>query len=218
VVNPDDLVETYGTDSLRLYELFIGPPEVDSEWDDNGIEGVYRFINRTWNIVNDNIGKTVPMDLDLKRTRNRLIKDVSERLEGFRFNTVVSAFMSYVNYLYDRANSGIDQESMETLSILLAPFAPHLAEELWSRLGHGESVFKAKWPTWDDAVLEEESITVPVQVNGRLKATLQVAKNLDQSSVLSLAKSNDAVSAAIEGKQIVKEIYVPGKIVNFVVK
>jgi leucyl-tRNA synthetase len=132
VVNPDTLVETYGTDSLRLYELFIGPPDVDSEWDDNGIEGVYRFINRTWNVFLDNVGKNNPTTDELAKARHRLVRDVTERLENFRLNTIVSAFMSYTNFLYEMGRESIDGASLETFAILMAPFAPHLLKSCGS--------------------------------------------------------------------------------------
>ena len=136
VISPDDLVRDYGCDSLRLYELFVGPPELDSEWDDRGIEGVYRFINRYWNMVMDNKDKNVAPTKNMLKLRHKMIYDISTRLEQFSLNTVISGFMEYTNKLTDLAKKegGIDKETLEVAAILIAPFAPHLGEELWSSL------------------------------------------------------------------------------------
>jgi leucyl-tRNA synthetase len=218
VVSPDELTEKYGCDALRIYELFVGPPELDSEWDDRGIDGVYRFINKLWNLFNDNLNKQVPVTKELEKTRNKLIYEVTLRLNSFNLNTVVSAFMEYTNKLIDlsRNHGGVDQETLEALATLLAPFAPHMAEELWSLLGHENSVFENEWPTYDEEKMKDDTITMPVQVNGKVRGTLEIGADEDKNSVLSKAKA--VIEANIEGKTIVKEIYVPGKIINIVVK
>ena len=219
VVNPDELVETYGADSLRLYELFIGPPEVDSEWDDHGIEGVFRFLNRVWRLVEENKHKNVQPRPELVRQRHRFIAEVTRRLEDFRFNTAVSSFMSYVNFLQDENEKGIDRESLENLVVLLSPFAPHIAEELWQRLGHTESVFvEGKWPSYDPKYLEEEEVTIVVQVNGKLRETFNIRKGAGKEEVSGQARKLAGVAKVIEGKQVIKEIFVPDKLINFVVK
>ncbi|MEW6299405.1 MAG: leucine--tRNA ligase [Thermodesulfobacteriota bacterium] len=248
VVSPDEMVERYGADSLRLYELFIGPPELDSEWNDSGIEGMYRFLNRVWHLVNSRArrgagtatgtGTTVATGAAvrattaagaratggtpaaLERERHRAAMEVTQRLEAFKLNTAVSALMSYVNFLNDWVdeNGPVDADSLETLVKLLAPFAPHIAEELWQRLGHNESVFTANWPEYDPAKVEEDLVTLPVQVNGKLRGTIQVHKDAPEEEVLAAAREAGTVARHIAGKQIVKEIYAPGKIVNIVVR
>lgn len=218
VVSPDELVENYGCDSLRMYELFVGPPELDSEWDDRGIEGVYRFMNKIWKLVTDNIDKDVKVTKELEKLRNTLIYEVTERLNKFNLNTTVSAFMEYTNKLgaYANANDGVDKETLETLVRLLAPFAPHISEELWEQLGHETTVFKTEWPVYDLSKMKDEQIKMPVQINGKVRATVVVDADADKDTVLTVAK--EAIAARLEGKSIVKEIVVPKKIINIVVK
>lgn len=220
VVSPDEMLEKYGSDSLRLYELFIGPPELDSEWNDNGIEGMYRFLNRVWNLVNthrDACGRTSAV---LERERNRAVMEVTQRIEAFKLNTAVSALMSYVNFLNDYAeeSGSVDRRSLEALALLVAPFAPHIAEELWRRLRHDGSVFAANWPEYDPDKVTEDLLTLPVQVNGKLRGTIQVNRDTSEEEILAAAKEAGTVARHIAGKQIVKEIYAPGKIVNIVVR
>ena len=214
VVNPDELVEHYGADSLRIYELFIGPPEVDSEWMDNGIEGVYRFIQRVWNLVVRSLKDMPEPVLASEKMRHRLIATVAERIESFKLNTVVSAFMEYIN----QVGSTLDRKSLETLVILLAPLAPHLAEELWQMLGNEPSVFDAKWPEVDPEMLVVEKVVVAVQVNGKTRGTVEVAVDAPEQDVMSAAAKITSVINAVSGKAIVKTIYVPGKILNLVVR
>ena len=152
VVNPDELVEHYGADALRIYELFIGPPEIDAEWMDNGIEGVYRFIQRVWAIVENSVNVNIEPTRKSEQLRHRLIKTITERLESFKLNTVVSAFMEYVNEVSQvfGGKQMIDRKSIETLAILLAPLAPHFAEEIWAKLGNENGIFvNATWPSFD---------------------------------------------------------------------
>ncbi|MEW5867230.1 MAG: leucine--tRNA ligase, partial [Bacillota bacterium] len=220
VVSPDEMVEKYGSDSLRLYELFIGPPELDSEWNDNGIEGMYRFLNRVWNLVNAHRDACGRPSAVLERERNRAAMEVTQRLEAFKLNTAVSALMSYVNFLNDYAeeNGSVDRKSLETLVLLVAPFAPHIAEELWRRLGHDSSAFTANWPEYDPDKVTEDLLTLPVQVNGKLRGTIQVNRDAPEEEILAAAREAGTVARHIAGKQIVKEIYAPGKIVNIVVR
>ena len=214
VVNPDELVEHYGADSLRIYELFIGPPEVDSEWMDNGIEGVYRFIQRVWNLVVRSLNDLPEPTLASEKMRHRLIATVTERIESFKLNTVVSAFMEYIN----QVGSTLDRQSLETLVILLAPLAPHLTEELWQMLGHKPSVFDAQWPKADAEMLVADQVTVAVQVNGKTRATVDVAVDASETDVMSAAAEITSVKNALSGKEVIKTIYVPGKILNLVVR
>ncbi|MBO6149457.1 MAG: leucine--tRNA ligase [Lachnospiraceae bacterium] len=214
VVSPDDLVRDYGCDSLRLYELFVGPPELDSEWDERGIDGVYRFLCKAWNMVLENREKQVEPTKELLRLRHQLIHTISTRLEAFSLNTVVSGFMEF-NNKFLKLKGGVDRETLETFVILLAPFAPHISEELWQELGHETSVFAEKWPQADTEAMKEDTVEIPVQVNGKIRATIEVAADAEKEAVLIAAK--EAVADKLQGS-VVKEIYVPGKIVNIVVK
>ena len=216
VISPDDLVRDYGCDALRLYELFVGPPELDSEWDDRGIDGVYRFITRFWKLVMEQKDAGVKETKELVKIRHRMVYDITTRLESFSLNTVISGFMEYNNKLIDMAkNGGVDKETLETYVILLAPFAPHIAEELWSQLGHTDSVFHASWPAYDKAAMEDDEVEIAVQINGKTKATVTLAKDVVKDEALAAGKA--ALGDKLTGN-IIKEIYVPGKIINIVAK
>ena len=217
VVSPDELVNDYGCDSLRLYELFVGPPELDSEWDDRGIDGVYRFLNRFWKLALDNVdGKVAPTD-ETVRLRHKLVKDITTRLEGFNLNTVVSGFMEYNNKFYEiaRKQGGIDKDILETMTILLAPFTPHIASELWEQFGHKGSIFDEKWPEYDESKMVEDTIEIAVQVNGKTRGTASIAADASKDDAIAAAK--EAIADKLTGN-IIKEIYVPGRIVNIVMK
>ena len=216
-VSPDELVSDYGCDSLRMYELFVGPPELDSEWDDRGIDGVYRFINRFFNLVMDNKDSNISATDEMIKIRNRMVYDITTRLETFSLNTVVIGFMEYNNKLISLAKTagGIDKETLETAVILLSPFAPHVSEELWAALGHTTSVFKETWPAYDEDKMKDSEIEIAVQVNGKTKGTVMVAADASKDDVI--AKAKEAFADKISGN-IIKEIYVPGKIVNIVAK
>ncbi len=217
VVSPDELVKDYGCDSLRLYELFVGPPELDSEWDDRGIDGVYRFINRFWNLVTDNKGSNVKATDEMIKIRHKMIYDITTRLESFSLNTVVSGFMEYNNKLIDmvKKEGGIDRKTLETAIILLAPFIPHVSEELWSQLGHTQSVFEERWPEYDEEKMKDSEIEIAVQINGKTKTVVMVGAE-DAKDVV-IAKAKDIIADKLTGT-VIKEIYVPGRIVNIVMK
>ncbi|MCL2225678.1 MAG: leucine--tRNA ligase [Defluviitaleaceae bacterium] len=214
-VSPDELLPKYGCDALRMYELFIGPPELDAEWDDSGIEGVYRFLNKIWRIANEPQTAETP---DFERLRHRLIHDITTRLENLSLNTVISGFMEHTNTLQSLAKNsgGIPKTVLETLAVLLSPFAPHIAEEIWEQLGNTTSVFAQTWPTYDESKLQSDTIEIAMQINGKLRGNIQIAANANKDDVLAQAKT--ALADKLAGAAIVKEIYVPGKIVNFVVK
>lgn len=217
VVSPDDLVRDYGCDALRLYELFVGPPELDAEWDDRGIDGVYRFLNRFYNLVEESKDKNISPTKEMIRVRHNLIHDIQLRFDSFNLNTVVSGFMEYNNSLLDLAKKegGVDLETLRSFSVLLAPFAPHIAEECY-HLAKGEgSVFAAGWPEYDDKAMEADEIKLPLQINGKVKAVLEVPKDLSKEEIL--AKAKECLGDKLGGT-LVKEVYIPGKIVNFVVK
>ena len=217
VVSPDDLVRDYGCDSLRLYELFVGPPELDAEWDDRGIEGVSRFLNRFWNLVMDNKDKDVKASKEMIKLRHKLVYDIEYRFNQFSLNTVISGFMEYNNKLIElaRKEGGIDRETLKTFVILLAPFAPHIGEELWQQLGGDDSVFHAQWPECDEEAMKDDEIEVAVQINGKTRAVISISA--DSSKEDAIAAGREAVKEKLTGN-VVKEIYVPGKIVNIVRK
>ena len=217
VVSPDDLVRDYGCDSLRLYELFVGPPELDAEWDDRGIEGVSRFLNRFWNLVMDNKDKNVKASKEMIKLRHKLVYDIEYRFNQFSLNTVISGFMEYNNKLIElaRKEGGIDKETLKTFVILLAPFAPHIGEELWQQLGGTDSVFHAQWPECDEEAMKDDEIEVAVQINGKTRAVISISA--DSSREDAIAAGREAVKEKMTGN-VVKEIYVPGKIINIVCK
>lgn len=217
VVSPDEMVENYGCDSLRMYELFIGPPELDSEWDDNGIDGVYRYLNKVWKFVDEYKDKIIDTTPELDRAKNKMIYEITNRLEALTLNTVVSGFMEFTNKLIavSKEAGGVDKTSLETLAILLSPFAPHIAEEIWEVLGHSESVFRSTWPTYDESKLKEDTVNIAVQINGKVRTNITVAADADKDTVIAAAK--EALGSKLTGT-IVKEIYVPGRICNIVAK
>ena len=217
VISPDDLVRDYGCDALRLYELFVGPPELDSEWDDRGIDGVYRFINRFWKMVLDSKEANVAATDEMIKLRHKMVYDITTRLESFSLNTVISGFMEYNNKFIEitKKNGGVDLETLNTAIVLMAPFAPHVTAELWELLGNEGGVFEQKWPEYDEAAMKEDTIEIAVQINGKTKGTVEIGAEEAKDSVLEKAK--EAISDKLTGN-IVKEIYVPGRIVNIVMK
>lgn len=216
IVSPDDIVRDYGCDSLRLYELFIGPPELDSIWDDRGMEGIYRFLTRFWHLVMEHKDDGAVETKEVLRERNRLIYDVTTRLESFSLNTVVSAFMEHNNRLCDMAkNKQVDKKTLETFVLLLAPFAPHISEELYHELGHEGTVFAADWPTYDKKAMEEDEVEIAVQINGKTRAVVTLPKEVSKEDAIMAGK--EALGAKLSG-EIIKEIYVPGRIINIVAK
>ena len=217
VVSPDDLVRDYGCDALRMYELFVGPPELDADWDDRGIEGVARFLNKFYKLVMDNKDKNVEADRELLRVRANLISDIEQRFNAFSLNTVIAGFMEYNNKLIELGKkNGVDKETLKAFTILLAPFAPHIGEELWEELGEEGSVFHAKWPTFDESHKEVDTIEVPVQINGKTKLVIELDVNVSMEDAIEAGKRALAEAGKLEGT-IRKEIYVPKKIINIVV-
>ncbi len=217
VVSPDDLVRDYGCDALRMYELFVGPPELDADWDDRGIEGVSRFLNKFYKLVMDNKDKNVEADRELLRVRANLISDIEQRFNAFSLNTVIAGFMEYNNKLIELSKkTGVDKETLKAFTILLAPFAPHIGEELWEELGETGSVFHAKWPTFDESHKEVDTIEVPVQINGKTKLVIELDVNVSKEDAIEAGKKALAEAGKLEGT-IRKEIYVPKKIINIVV-
>ena len=216
VISPDDLVQEYGCDALRLYELFVGPPELDSEWDERGIDGVYRFIKRLWKLVLDYKDSDIKPTKELTKIRNKMIYDITTRLDTFSLNTVISGFMEYNNGLIELSKKeGVDKETLEAFVILLAPFAPHIGEELYQQLGHTDSVFHASWPAYDEEAMKEDEIEIAVQINGKTKTVVTIPADASKEEAISAGKT--ALGSKLSGS-IIKEIYVPGRIINIVAK
>ncbi len=224
VVNPDDIIAKYGADSLRLYEMFLGPLEDQKPWNTNGIEGVSRFLKKVWRefinpengAINAKISDTADDSPEFLKVLNETIKKVGADIENLRFNTAISQMMICVGAM--QKQTAVSRESAAKFVKLLAPFAPHVCEELWERLGFDGSVAKAQWPKPDESKMNSASVKIAVQVNGKLRGELTVDASMPKDGVLAAAKSLDNVKAFTGGKTVVKEIYVPNKIVNIVVK
>ncbi len=216
VVNPDDIVERYGADTLRLYEMFLGPVEQSKPWDTNGIDGVSRFLKKLWGLFEKaDLDNDAPMSRDESKTVNKLIKKVTLDIEQFSFNTSISAFMIAANEL--TAQKSTNRRAMETVTRLIAPFAPHIAEEFWHRLGHEGSVVDAKWPEVDESALVEDTVKYPVSFNGKTRFTIEVPASADRTEVEKVALTDPAAAKWLDGKEPRKVIVVPGRIVNIVI-
>jgi leucyl-tRNA synthetase len=212
-IDPLDIIDSgYGADTLRTYEMFIAPIEMDAPWSTAGVGGVYRFLNRVWNLVQDYIDQ--PKDVkstEIARLQNKTIKKVTQDLRRQGFNTAVAALMEYLNGL---TKLGTNRDALVTLLKLLAPFAPHIASELLEELG----VKDLDWPKFDKKLAQDETVTIGVQVNGKVRGDIEVSKNTSEDAALKLAKKQENVAAHLEGKTVVKVIYVPGRILNVIVK
>lgn len=220
VVNPEDVVKDFGADSLRLYEMFMGPLTAAKPWQTAGIIGCQRFLSRFWRLLIDDKDHLKPfsstdLSLESKKIFHRTIKKVGEDIESLSFNTAISSMMELCNALYKEP--AINVETAKSFTLILAPFAPHIAEEMWQRLGVNSSLTYAPWPKFDPSMIVDDSVTVSIQINGKLRGTIEVAKAAKQDEVLTLARTLDSVQRNLQGKVIKKEVYVPGKIVNFVV-
>ena len=213
VQNPDDLVARYGADTLRLYEMFLGPVEQAKPWDTNGIEGVFRFLKKFWKLFEN--CSDVPADKASLKLMHQTVKKITDDIERFSFNTSVSTFMICVNDLL--AKETVSKEVMECLSILLAPFAPHIAEEVYSRLGHDTSVCCAAWPEYDAKMLEEDTFTYPVSFNGKMRFTLDLPAGVSQQDAIAAVKADGRGQKWLDGKEPKRIVFVPNKIINIVV-
>ena len=223
VVNPDSVIAEYGTDALRCYEMFMGPLEQVKPWNTRSVAGVARFLSRAWSLIVSDSGELRtqivqaspdPQD-SLTREYHKRVKKVTEDLEGMRFNTALSALMEFTNEGHKAER--LPRALVEGFVLLLSPFAPHLAEELWQRLGHVKTLAYEAWPTYDPELVRDATVTVPVQVNGKLRATIEVDANADQAAILSIARTHEKVQSYLSGKTIRREVVVPGRLVNFVV-
>ncbi|HLQ46320.1 MAG TPA: class I tRNA ligase family protein, partial [Planctomycetaceae bacterium] len=225
VINPDKVVDEYGADSLRLYEMFMGPLEAVKPWSMQGVEGVSRFLARVWRTITDEraddvrlnsaVQQVVPSEPQL-RLLHKTIKAVTNDIESLGFNTAISRLMEFMNEV-----SGWDVRPvsiMKPFVLLLSPLAPHIGEELWQLLGGTQSLAFEPWPTFDPKLVEDAELDVPVQINGKLRGKVKVPAKADQSIVEAAARADAAVAGQLDGKTIVKVVYVPGRMVNFVVK
>ncbi|MGE5611407.1 MAG: class I tRNA ligase family protein, partial [Bacillota bacterium] len=228
VVNPDVIVRDYGADCFRLYEMYMGPLEAPKPWNTRDIVGMSRFLNSVWrNLMgdeeaterrSDTATKVVegPIPDELDRMMHRTIKKVGEDIEGLRFNTAIAELIKLNNEIGRLA--AVPRALAEAFTLLLAPLAPHIAEELWARLGHNESLAREPWPKVDPAKLVDQTLELPVQVNGKLRDRIKVPADASEQAVLQIAESAEKVRPWLDGKTIVKRLYVPKKLVNFVVK
>lgn len=229
-IDPLEVIEQgYGADAIRLYEMFAAPVELDVLWDEQGIPGAYRFLNRIWTLTQnvldaDKSAKSSDQAEKVLRTQtHRAIKKVTEELEGYRFNTAIAGMMEAVNAMYKVkeseavADSPAWRSAVEAILQLVAPFAPHIADELWHQLGHKDSIHVDHWPMWNDQYLVSDTKTIVVQVNGKVRATIDVPIEADEADVLEAAKIQEKVASHLAGHTVKKSIYVPGKLVNFVV-
>ncbi|MBR3756594.1 MAG: leucine--tRNA ligase, partial [Firmicutes bacterium] len=234
VVSPEEIITKYGADTARLFILFAAPPERELDWSDAGVEGSYRFLNRVWRLVYDfaknwqgggaDYEIKTAADKELNYVLHTTIKKVTEDVGGrFSFNTAISSIMELVNELYkykelEDANQAFMEKAIETLVVILSPFTPHICEEMWEGLGYTESLKDVAWPVYDEAALVKDTIEIVVQINGKVKEKLNVSNNLSREDLEKEALSNDSVKALVEGKNVVKVIAVPNKLVNIVVK
>jgi len=216
VVNPSDIIRDFGADTLRLYEMFMGPLEVSKPWSQSGVEGAKRFLNRVWNFFTEESNITEDNNGALTKVYHQTVKKVTDDYEQLAFNTAIAQMMIFVNAVYK--NGSCPREYAEGLIKMLSCISPHIGEEIWSILGHDDTIAYESWPTYDEAELVEDTVEIAVQVNGKVKAKLNIAKDEAKDKVLADAKAEESIAKLIDGKTVVKEIYVPNKLVNIVVK
>ena len=220
VVNPDEVIAQYGADTFRLYEMFMGPLEASKPWNTRDVPGVHRFCRRVWRMIVGNEEEPLLADEagneDVERALHRLIQKAGEDVEAMKFNTAIAAMMEFVNVVFK--TGAISRDQAERFVLVLAPFTPHLAEELWQQLGHDQSLAREPWPAYDEAMIVEDTVELAVQVNGKIRGRISVPADASQDACLEAALADPKVAAAIEGKQIVKKIVVPSRLVNLVAK
>ncbi|MCM8793596.1 MAG: leucine--tRNA ligase, partial [Candidatus Omnitrophica bacterium] len=230
IVDPDGIIKKYGADTLRLGILFTAPPEAEIDWKDECLGGAWRFLNRVWRLIEQyQISNTQyqklegPANLDLKRKIHQTIKRVSEDIEGFKFNTAIAGIMELVNELYQltgkvqKVNGNELKEALETVVILLSPFVPHIAEEMWRKLGHEESILKTPWPEYNPELIKEELITLVVQVNGKVRAKIEISSSLKTEEIKKLVLNDEKVKKWVQDKAVKNFIFVPERLVNIVI-
>ena len=213
------MVKSFGADSLRLYEMFMGPLEDPKPWDPRGIIGLHRFLNKVWNLIidrnqmKDSRQSKIPLNLD--RLIHQTIKKVTEDIQNFRFNTAISALMILVNEMEKASQLPIAKRQL--LIKLLSPFAPHIAQELWQKLGGKNLLDFEEWPKWDEKMIQEEEFDLIIQVNGKFRAALRVKKEISESEAKKLALNNETIKKWLIGKEIKKVIFVPNRLINLIV-
>jgi leucyl-tRNA synthetase len=216
VVNPDDVVKSHGADALRAYEMFMGPLEHVKPWQTNGVEGVRRFLDRAWTVGTANVtDEASAYDLETKRLVHKTVQKVTADIDAMRFNTAISSMMILVKHLGQLPK--VPREAAKVLALILSPFAPHLGEELWERLGGKDSLAYEAWPTFDPALVKDDVVELGVQVNGKLRGTVELAVNADEATAREVALAQPNVQVHVTGKTVKKLIYVPGKIINVIV-
>jgi leucyl-tRNA synthetase, eubacterial and mitochondrial family len=216
VINPDDIIRDYGADTMRMYEMFMGPLEVSKPWSTNGTVGVFRFLDRVWRLATEKQITKDPMSPELEKLLHKTIKKVTEDTGALAFNTAISQMMMLVNEMNKLET--VNEEALSTLTLLLAPYTPHLAEELWQMLGHKESIANEPWPTFEEELTKDDTYELVFQVNGKLRARTEFSKSASKEEMIEACKKNEKILPWLEGKTIVKEIAIPGKLVNIVVK
>ncbi len=215
VVNPDEVVEQFGADTMRTYEMFVGDFEKAAPWNPQGVKGCKRFIDRVWSlqeIVNDKDGYTP----ELESLMHKTIKKVTEDIDTLKFNTAIAAMMTLVNKMYEIGS--VSRDDLKTLTILFNPFAPHMTEELWEVMKFGKNVTDQKWPSFDESKCTDDAVEIAVQINGKVRAKLNVPADIEADEAINLAKQNEKISAELSGKNIIKELYIKGRLVNIVAK
>ena len=217
VVNPDEFFDRYGADTLRAYLMFTGPYEEGGDFSDQGIEGIYRFLNRVYHLVRKNVGQSgAQASPDVLRLRHQTIRRVTEDIEALKYNTALAAMMEYLNGL--QREKAVPRDDLKTLTLLLAPFAPHLTEELWQALGQPYSVHQAPWPTFDADVLVAKTVTVVVQVDGKLRDRLQLPAGLDEAAVREAALGSDAVQRFLPEGASLRFVHIPDSLLSIVTR
>ena len=216
VVNPSDIVREYGADTLRLYEMFMGPLEVSKPWSSSAVAGARKFINRVWNFFTEPSNITETDDGNLQKLYHQTVKKVTSDFETLGFNTAIAQMMVFINEVYK--NGSCPKEYAEGFIKMLSCIAPHVCEEIWQMFGHNESIAYESWPAYDESKCASDTIEMPIQVNGKVRNVIAIGKNASKEEVLSIVMADEKIKAAIDGKNIVKEIVVPGKIINIVVK
>ena len=215
VVNPDDIVRDYGADTMRLYEMFIGDFEKAAPWKSDSIKGCKRFLDRIWSL-SDTVVEGDSYSKELEASIHRTIKKVTEDIEVLKMNTAIAALMALLNDV--TAAGKMNKAEFKTLLILLNPFAPHITEELWVTCGYEGMLNETSWPVFDEAKCVDATVEIVAQVNGKIKARLQIPAEISAADAIALVKAEPAISSEIDGKTIVKELYVPKKLVNIVVR
>ncbi len=218
MINPDDIVDGSGSDSLRLYEMFMGPLEAVKPWQTNQVSGVVRFQSKVYSLVQNAVeSKTTEMSEETTKILHKTMKKVTEDIEAMSFNTAISAMMVLANHLQSLGGN-VPREAAEKLALMISPFAPHLGEECWSMLGHQTSLAYEPWVEYDEKLCIDNTVKMGVQVNGKVRGEIEIAKDANQDAAMAEAMKQQRVEAQLEGKEIKKIIYVAGRILNIVAK